>query len=54
MKDEQPSMLSVSALAKFLIDMWRESKCFNADNCTKCKYNMLCNKIDDLAKVVNK
>lgn len=54
---EQPNMLSVTALTKFLIDTWRESKCpgylLPAD-CTDCKYKKLCVKIDELAKVVNK
>lgn len=51
---EQPNMLSVTALTKFLIDTWRESKCPNFNNCTKCDYNELCNKINELAKVANK
>ena len=54
---EQPNMLSVTALTKFLIDTWRESKCSDSEapfSCTLCKYNELCAKIDELAKVVNK
>ena len=55
---EQPNMLSVTALTKFLIDTWCNSKCpyteIPAYACTKCEYNVLCNKIDELAKVVNK
>lgn len=54
---EQPNMLSVIALAKFLIDAWRESKCpgyLLPSDCCDCKYKKLCNKIDELAKVVNK
>lgn len=54
---EQPTMQSVIALAKFLIDTWRESKCpghlLPAD-CIDCKYRKLCAKIDELSKVVNK
>ena len=54
---ELPSMQSITALANFLIDIWRESKCpgylLPAD-CTDCKYKKLCAKIEELAKVVNK
>lgn len=52
-----PTMQSITALAKFLIDTWRESKCpgylLPAD-CTDCNYKKLCAKIEELAKVVNK
>lgn len=55
---EQPDMISVTALTKFLIDTWRGSKCPYTDSpsyaCTKCKYNILCSKIDELAKVVGR
>ena len=55
--NEQPNMQSVTALAKFLIDTWRESKCHGyllPADCTDCKYKKLCAKIEELAKVVNK
>mgnify|MGYP007126583326 CR=1 FL=1 len=54
---EQPNMASVTALTKFLIDIWRESKCpgyLLSSDCCDCKYKKLCAKIDELAKVVNK
>lgn len=55
---EQPTMQTVTALAKFLIDTWRESKCPYTDTpsyaCAKCKYNVLCSKLEELAKAVNK
>lgn len=54
---EQPCMQSVTALAKFLIDTWRESKCpgyLLPSDCCDCKYKKLCAKIEELAKVVNK
>ena len=55
---EQPTMQAVKELTKFLIDTWRGSKCPYTDTpaycCTKCEYNTLCSKIDELAKVVNK
>lgn len=51
-------MQTVTALTKILIDTWRESKCPYTDApayaCTKCEYNVLCSKIEELAKVVNK
>lgn len=57
---EQPSMQSISSLVKFLVYAWRRSKCpypgVTVDaptvTCTKCKYNVLCSKIDELARVV--
>ena len=55
---ELPTMQTVTALAKFLIDAWRGSKCpYSAEPaycCAKCKYKELCETIDELAKVVNK
>lgn len=50
----QPNMLSITALAKFLVDAWRESKCTDSDKCTKCKYNEFCEIVIDLSRVVNK
>lgn len=58
MNKEQPNMQSVTALTKFLIDTWRESECPYTDApayaCTKCEYNVLCSKIEELAKVVGR
>ena len=55
---ELPTMQTVTALTKFLIDTWRESKCpYSAEPaycCAKCKYKELCATIDELAKVVIK
>lgn len=55
---EQPTMQTVTALTKFLIDTWRGSKCSASAEpaycCAKCKYKELCAKIEELAKVVNK
>lgn len=54
---EKPTMQTVTTLTKFLIDTWRESKCpgylLPAD-CTDCKYRKLCDKIEELEKVINK
>lgn len=54
-----PNMQTVTALTKFLIDLWRGSKCPHIDApaycyCVKCKYNALCSKLEELSKVVNK
>ena len=49
-----PNMESITGLAKFLIDTWRESKCPDFEKCTKCKYNEFCEIVVDLSKVVNK
>lgn len=55
---EQPDMQSITSLVKFLVDAWRGSKCSYTDEpayaCTKCKYNVICSKIDELAKVIGK
>ena len=54
---EQPTMQSITALAKFLIDTWRTAKCPDNNmpySCTVCKYNELCAKIDELSKAVSK
>ena len=53
----QPNMKSITALTKFLIDVWSMSKCpenGESNFCRVCKYNELCAKIEELAKVVNK
>nr|DAK73642.1 MAG TPA: hypothetical protein [Caudoviricetes sp.] len=49
-----PTMQSIIALVKFLIDTWRTSKCSDNGLCKVCKYNELCAKIDELAKVVGR
>lgn len=49
-----PTMQSIIALLKFLIDTWRTAKCSDNELCKVCKYNELCAKIEELAKVVNK
>lgn len=55
---EQPSMQSITSLVKFLVYAWRRSKCpvegGSLFECQKCKYNVLCSKIDELARVVEK
>lgn len=53
-----PSMQTVISLTKFLIIAWRESKCPYTYTppyvCAKCKYNDICDKIEELEKVINK
>lgn len=45
---ESPTMETVTALTKFLIDTWRGTKCPDPRDCNKCKYNELCAKIAEL------
>lgn len=51
-------MAGIVAVTKYLVDIWRGSKCPDTHEylfeCTKCKYNELCAKLDELAKVVGK
>lgn len=56
--EERPTMGDIVAVTKYLIDIWRGSKCPDERvylfECQKCKYNELCAKLDELAKVVVK
>ena len=56
--EERPTMGGTVAVTKYLIDIWRRSKCPDERvylfECQKCKYNELCAKLDELAKVVVK
>lgn len=58
MNNKEPiSMQSIISLVKLLVDAWRGSKCpelLFSNDCCDCKYNVLCSKIEDLAKVVGK
>ena len=51
-------MAGIVAVTKYLVDIWRDSKCPEPHKylfeCKSCKYNELCAKIDELAKVVGK
>ena len=53
-KEERPTMPDIVAVTKYLVDIWRGSKCPDTHGCKKCKYNELCAKLDELAKVVGK
>lgn len=56
--EERATMAGIVAVTKYLVDIWRGSKCPVTDEylfeCNKCKYNELCAKLDELAKVVGK
>ena len=56
--EERPTMAGIVAVTKYLVDIWRDSKCPDTGKylfeCKSCKYNELCAKIDELAKVIGK
>lgn len=56
--EERVTMAGIVAVTKYLVDIWRGSKCPYTDApsyaCTKCEYNTLCSRLDELAKVVDK
>jgi hypothetical protein len=52
--EERATMAGIVAVTKYLVDIWRGSKCPDSHECKKCKYNELCAKLDELAKVVDK
>lgn len=51
-KEERPTMPDIVAVTKYLVDIWRGSKCPDTYECKKCKYNELCAKLDELSEVV--
>lgn len=55
-KEERPIMPAIVAVTKYLVDIWRDSKCPDTHEylfeCKKCKYNKLCAKLDELSEVV--
>lgn len=53
-KEERPTMASIEAVSKYLVEIFRVSECPSESECKKCKYNELCAKLDELAKVVDK
>ena len=56
--EERVTMAGIVAVTKYLVDIWRDSKCPEPHEylfeCKNCKYNELCAKLDELAKVVGK
>lgn len=55
-KEERTTMPAIVAVTKYLVDIWRGSKCPDTHEylfeCKKCKYNELCAKLDELSEVV--
>lgn len=51
-KEERPTMPVIVAVTKYLVYIWRDSKCPDTHECKKCKYNELCAKLDELSEVV--
>lgn len=55
-KEERHTMPGIVAVTKYLVDIWRGSKCPDTHEylfeCKKCKYNELCAKLDELSEVV--
>lgn len=55
-KEERPTMASVEAMSKYLVEAFRVSECPSKSECpdaSKCKYKELCEKLYELAKVVD-
>lgn len=52
--EERPTMGGILAVTKYLVDIWRRSKCPDTHECKMCKYNELCAKLDELSKVIDK
>ena len=53
MQNNFPTMQTVRALSKFLIEAWHNSTC-PENECIECKYIELCTKIEELEKMVSK
>lgn len=55
-KEERSTMPGIVAVTKYLVDIWRGSKCPDTYEylfeCKNCKYNELCAKLDELSEVV--
>lgn len=60
MNKERPTMASIEAVSKYLVEIFRvsecpsKSDCPDTSECNKCKYKELCEKLYELAKVVDK
>lgn len=54
--EEMPTMNGIVAVTNYLVAIWRRSKCPDECSylfeCQKCKYNELCERLDELSKVV--
>lgn len=60
MNKERPTMASIESVSKYLVEIFRLSECPDGIECpdtcecNKCKYHELCDKLYELAKVVDK
>lgn len=56
--EEMSTMNGIVKVTKYLVAIWRISKCPDEGGylfeCQKCKYNEFCERLDELAKVVDK
>ena len=56
--EEMHTMDDIVSVAKYLVVIWRISKCPDEGGylfeCQKCKYNEFCERLDELSKVVDK
>ena len=56
--EEMSTMDGIVTVTKYLVAIWRISKCPDVGRdlfeCQKCKYNEFCERLDELAKVVDK
>ena len=56
--EEMHTMYDIVSVAKYLVAIWRISKCPDEGGylfeCQKCKYNEFCERLDELSKVVDK
>lgn len=54
---EMHTMDDIVSVAKYLVVIWSRSKCPDEGSylfeCQKCKYKELCERLDELAKVVD-
>lgn len=56
--EEMSTMDGIVTVTKYLVAIWHISKCPDEGGhlfeCQKCKYNEFCERLDELAKVVDK
>ena len=60
MNKERPTMASIEAVSKYLVEIFlvsecpSKSECPDMSECNKCKYKELCEELYELSKVVDK
>lgn len=56
--EEMSTMEGIVTVTKYLVAIWRISKCPDEGGylfeCQKCKYKELCERLDELAKVIGR